>query len=107
MDDITPPKNSGLNWKVKLYLLTEAGTWEDCGTGDLEIVKQKYHDEETDFFKVICSPSDPKPNPPLISEEKLKKLTNFQDEPNCLLLTPLLKSSLFEKQGGKPMMLLV
>ncbi len=107
MDEITPQKNSGLNWKVKLYLLTETGTWEDCGTGDLEMVKQTYHDEETDFFKILCSPHEPTPNPPPISEEKLKKLTNFQEEPNCILMTPLLKSSLFEKQGGKPFKLIV
>jgi len=99
MDEITLQKNSNFNWKVKLYLLTETGTWEDCGTGDLEIVKQTYNDEETDFFKIAPAPDDPKSNPPAISEDKLRKLKNFQDEPNCLLLTPLLKSSLFEKQG--------
>jgi len=107
MDEITLQKNSNFNWKVKLYLLTETGTWEDCGTGDLEIVKQTYNDEETDFFKITCTAEEAKSNPPAISEEKLRKLKNHQDEPNCLLMTPLLKSSIFEKQGGKHSQLIV
>lgn len=50
MDDIEVPKDITQSWKVKVYLLNESGNWDDCGTGQLDIVKETLSDMEMEYF---------------------------------------------------------
>ena len=99
-DEVSQSRNNQPNFRVKLYLLNEAGNWEDCGTGILNMISDVINDEERDFFQVI---SDSEHGPPSLAPElleKLQKIKSDKSDERCLLYRPLAKDNQYERQGG-------
>jgi len=96
MDEVS--KQETLRWRVKVYLLNEGGNWDEGGTGDIHLVRDKVNGEEIDFFQVVAVENDP--TPITVSFEKLQKLKSYRENENYVLYRPLLAFNVYEKQGG-------
>jgi len=100
MDEVSRQKNNNLHWRVKVYLLNGTGNWDECGTGDFHLVKDKLNGEEMDFLQVSPCENDEEA-PPVVSSEKLQKIKSYRENENHVLYRPLLRFNEFQKQGGK------
>ena len=100
MQNIGEMKN--YDWKVKVYLLSEFGNWNDCGTGILKIVSQinPSTEDESDFLQVIAKEDSLQED--LIKEVPYEKLIKIADKkiPDCVLSRKINKVNTYEKQKG-------
>ena len=101
MDELTRQKSTSQSWKIKVYLLSANGNWDDCGTGLLEMAKETNEDEEIDYLKVTTNEELIKGRSTDITAERYEKLKGkLAKEEKILLYLPLLKRNQYEKQGG-------
>lgn len=94
-------KSASQSWKVKVYLLSTSGNWDDCGTGILEMVKETQEDGDIDYLKVTTNEELIKGRSTEITLERYEKLKGkFAEDDKILLYLPLHKKNQYEKQGG-------
>ena len=106
-------------WKTRVYLLTETGDWEDCGTGILTIVKEQNPSEliqeydlsdisisddleksSTYYLKVLTEAKDS--NQSKIPEKIVQKMVgNYQckEGEHCVLYSKIHRDFVYSKQG--------
>ncbi len=102
MDELVRHKPTSQTWKVKVYLLNTTGNWDDCGTGNFEMVRETQENEENEYFKITTNEELIKGRSTDITVERYEKLkgTHARND-KMLLFLPIRKKNQYEKQGGK------
>lgn len=102
MDELVRQKPSSQTWKVKVYLLNSTGNWDDCGTGNFEMVHETQENEEIEYIKITTNEELIKGRSTDVTAERYEKLKGrYATDDKILLFLPICKKNSYEKQGGK------
>ena len=99
-DDVVQLVKDEPNFRVKVYLLDEIGNWEDCGTGNLKMIKDASRAEELEFFEVIAEDDQEKAELTTELLERQQMIRGHKTDHTYILYRPLIKSYPFERQEG-------